>query len=360
VLLASNVSSKAGPRLVRDAASDSANPSTNSGDTIYHLPGANHAGSFFSCIWDTGGTDAIDLSNDTLGALSIETGDGNDTVDLSTITINGVQAAGDTDDDRGDGEGGDGEHGGCEGRGWERGHGPFGDGPVFGNGPWDHPEHDEHTLGGSLTIRTGDGNDTIHLTSVTEASGEESSDPWSFCDHRWSFGQQWQIILGSGNDTVTFDSVQTNQSLRVIGGTGDDTVNVNDSTINGRANIALLSGDDQINVNTSTFDESARLSTGSGDGQTISVNDSTFQESAKLSVPGTDAQLNLETGGISGLGTTFEGPVRISLSGPSAVANFASATFSGDADLDGHLRQSARRAVQRGRDRFGSQFGRRY
>lgn len=36
-----------------------ANTNTNAGDTIYDLPDSNAAGAFYSCIWDTGGTDTI-------------------------------------------------------------------------------------------------------------------------------------------------------------------------------------------------------------------------------------------------------------------------------------------------------------
>ncbi len=39
-----------------------ANTTKNGGDNVYTLPGANRAGTFYSCIWDTGGTDTIAYS----------------------------------------------------------------------------------------------------------------------------------------------------------------------------------------------------------------------------------------------------------------------------------------------------------
>jgi hypothetical protein len=257
-------------------------------------------------------TDAITLANDTLGALSICSGDGNDSLTLSTVTINGVQTFSNLFDD-------DwlvGDHAWSDG-GWSGGW----DG--FLNGLRDRFESLRHGLDGSLNIQTGNGNDTISLNSVTGNSGEHSWGLWDCGDHLWSFGKQWRISVGSGTDTVTFDTVQVNQSVSVRGGTGDDAVTLGNSTFNGWTNVSLSTGDDQINVNKSTFAEPVHLSTGPGDGQTISINDSTFQKFVTISDPGTNAKIDLETAGTAGPGTTFKGPVLISVPGPSAVVNFA-------------------------------------
>jgi serralysin len=40
-----------------------ANMSFHAGDDSYRLPKANHAGTFYSCIWDAGGTDSIEAHN---------------------------------------------------------------------------------------------------------------------------------------------------------------------------------------------------------------------------------------------------------------------------------------------------------
>src|SRR5262249_21355534 len=157
------------------------------------------------------------------------------------------------------------------------------------------------------------GNDTVSLDSVTGNSGEHSWGLWDCGDHWWSFGKQWRISVGSGTDTVTFDSVTANQSVSVRGGSGDDSVTLGNRKFKGLTNVSLSTGDGQITVNQSTFAGPVHLSTGPGDGQTISINDSTFQKFVTISDPGTNAKVDLETAGTPGSGTTFERSVLISV-----------------------------------------------
>jgi hypothetical protein len=233
-------------------------------------------------------------------------------VSLSTVTINGVQTSSNLFDD----DWLSGDHDWSDG-GWRMGL------DDILNGLRDRFDSLRHSLDGSLSIQTGNGNDTVSLTSVTGNSGEHSWGMWDCGDRWWSFGKQWRISVGSGTDTVTFDTVTANQSVSVRGGSGNDTVTLGNSTFNGRTDVSLSTGDDQINVTKSTFAGPVSLSTGDGDGQTIAIDDSTFQSFVRISNPGTNSKVNLETAGTPGPGTTFQRPVLISVPGPSATVNFA-------------------------------------
>ncbi|HLJ11767.1 MAG TPA: hypothetical protein VKU82_11290 [Planctomycetaceae bacterium] len=303
---------------------DAANLGTISGNVEVDLGGGTNSLSFKDAtvtgktvVKGGSGADSIQLSNDTLGALSIMTGDANDSVKLSTVTIDGHQVSSDSDDDDDGGIGGfldtlldglfDGWFGGCWG-GWG------GRGDDFG------------VSRGSLNIQAGNGNDTIELDSVTGASSGSGGLSWLFSGDSWLFGSQWKISLGSGADTVTFNSVQAPHSLSVQGGSGNDTVNVKQSTVEGSTKVNLGSGQDQVAVSGSTFEGPARISTGPGDSQTVSINDSTFESFTKISVPGSNAKLNVQTAGTTTQGTVFDDPVVVSLPGPSAVANLGTDT----------------------------------
>ena len=61
-----------------------ANMTTRTGDDTYTLPTANATGTFWSSIWDAGGTDTIDNSASTLAA----------TIDLRVAELNGAHAGG--------------------------------------------------------------------------------------------------------------------------------------------------------------------------------------------------------------------------------------------------------------------------
>jgi hypothetical protein len=296
---------------------DGTNLGTISGDVNVQLGDGSNSLNFHNATVTgrmivNGGSDAdaITLGNDTLGALSVCSGDGSDSVSLSTVTINGVQTFSNLFDDDWMGSDHDWSDGSWDG---------------FLNGLRDRFESLRHSLDGSLSIQTGNGNDTVSLTSVTGNSGEHSWGLWDCGDHLWSFGKQWRISVGSGTDSVTFDTVEVNQSVSVRGGSGNDTVTLGNSTFNARTSVSLSTGDDQINVNKSTFAGPVHLSTGPGDGQTISINDSTFQKFVTISDPGTNATVNLETAGTPGPGTTFQRSVLISVPGPSATVNFAAA-----------------------------------
>lgn len=197
----------------------------------------------------------------------------------------------------------------------------------------------------ALNIQTGDGNDTVDLENVTGSPGSDSTtDPtatpfggfsWLFSDNAWHFGRQWNISLGAGNDTATINGSQLAQSLKVAGGSGNDTLNLTDTTIGGTTNVDMGSGQDQINVKTSTFTGRTSLSTGLGDSQTIAIDDSTFEAKTQITDPGSSANVNVETQGNPGSGTTFQGPVTISLPGPSATATLGSSSPDDSLTFDG-------------------------
>ncbi|MGE5191173.1 MAG: hypothetical protein ACM3U2_01645, partial [Deltaproteobacteria bacterium] len=198
-------------------------------------------------------------------------------------------------------------------------------------------ENRVHGADGSLNIQTGGGDDTITLNAVTGASDSVGNGPWHLFGGLWCFGNQWTVSPGSGDDTVTFDTVQTPGSLAIRGGFGNDTVDLKNTTVSGFTNVSLGLGQDQLQVSGSTFTGPAHLAAGLGDGQTISVDDSTFQSFAGFSVPGSGAQLKLETNGTAGPGTTFDRGVFVSLPGPSAVADFASPGSGNTLDFKGFV-----------------------
>ncbi len=262
------------------------------------------------------GADTIQLSNDTLGALSIWTGNGGDTVTLSTVTIDGNQTGDESD----------------SGGGW------WGAWGALWDGWWHGVEHVFDGGDGSLNIRTGNGNDTVTLNSVTGTSASSGSDPWHLFDGLWCFGSQWRISTGSGTDTVSFNTVTAPKSLSIQGGFfGNATVNLNNTTVNGRTNVDLDGAKGQIQVSASTFAGPAHLSTGFGSGQTISVDDTTFQSFASISDPGSGARVKLETKGTGGPGTKFEGPVVVSTPGPSAAVDFAANGSNNSLDFSGFV-----------------------
>jgi hypothetical protein len=291
---------------------------TISGNVLVNLGGGTNSLKFTDAtvtgkmtVIGGSGADSVQLSGDTLGALSIWTGDGGDTINLSTITINPDQTDPDSDMD-------------------------FGWWGAWWGGFWGRLEHRLEGADGSLNIQTGSGNDAITLNSVTGTSSSGGS-LWHLFDGLWCVGSQWRISTGSGTDSVSFDSVTTPRSLSVQGGSGNDTVNLTNTTVSGLTNVALSAGEDQIHVSGSTFTGPTRLATGAGDGQTISVDDSTFKSFTSLSVPGSGAQLKVETNDVADPGTTFQRAVVVSLPGPSAVADFAAAGANNTLDFQGFV-----------------------
>jgi hypothetical protein len=208
--------------------------------------------------------DSVQLSSDTLGSLKISTGNGNDTTTLTTVTLTSTRGEG-------------------------------------------------LRAAGGLNIKTGNGNDTTALTTVTGANTRRPA-------------ARWDISLGSGNDTTTLTSVQTHSRLRVASGDGNNTLTTNTSTFGAKVAVRLGDGRNQINVNTSTFDRRAVVSAGSGSSSAINVEGSTFNRAARFVARGANAQVNVESTGSGGATTTFHGRVVIRVPGPSAVVNFGSAT----------------------------------
>jgi hypothetical protein len=290
---------------------DATNLGTIVGNVTVHLGNGTNSLTFSHATVDGkvsvlggSGADTIDLSNDTVRKIAICTGDGNDSVTLDTVTFQNSFSTSDSDSDT--------------------------DGSLTGDGDFLADLIDSTlaavqdlvgSLGPSLVVTGGNGNDTIHVTSVT---GPTSSSSW--LDNLLAgLGNQWQIFLGSGTNSVTLDSDQAPRSVSVLGITGNDTVDVTGTTVGGLANVNFGLGQGQITVDTSTFNGPALLSTGfGGSSQSISVNDSTFNSVAAFTVPGSGANLDLETGGQSGPGTTFHQPIVVAMPGPSAVADFGS------------------------------------
>jgi len=209
------------------------------------------------------GDDTVDISDSTLHDVVIFTAAGDDTIDLSNLTL---QAAART------------------------------------------KAGTNEVLGGSLAIDTGDGDDSVSLTSVNEDAARIKG--------------LWSIRTGSGDDTVSLDSVETHNRTKLVGGGGDDTFTTTDSTYTGATRIRGSSDNDQISIDTSTFNNRVFVSTGGGDTQNITVDASTFERAVHFRMGGTNAELDVESGTTSDAGTTFHGRVIARLTGPSAIANF--------------------------------------
>ncbi|HLJ10356.1 MAG TPA: hypothetical protein VKU82_04170 [Planctomycetaceae bacterium] len=241
------------------------------GTNSFQLKNATVAGDVDVFGGNNGNT--VTLSSDTIQDATILTGGGSDSLALSSVTF---QAA-----------------------------------PLFPN----ISALSGLTVGGSLFVNAGGGDDTVALDSVTGATS--------------LLGSWWNISGGLlGNDTTTLDSVTTHGPTFVTGGLGNETVSATGSTFNGPTLVASIAGQNQINVKTSTFAGPALLSTGIGDSPTISVEDSTFQSSASFVEVGKNSQLDLESSGTSGAGSTFQGPVVAALPGPSATVNIGSSSSS--------------------------------
>ncbi len=289
------------------------------------------------------GNDTIQMTNDNLATLGIDTGDGTDAVTLTSLTIAGTdETPADTglqgfvdnlvtsvegflSDLLGDLQ--------------SRLPDQFG-GALSGLGQ----QLQSHFGGNSartnsataLNIQMGNGDDSVDLESVTGLAGTGSTADsgagqfgqfsWLFSNNSWQFGNQWKINLGGGNDTVTVNGAQLAQSLAIGAGDGNDTVNLTGSTIGGTTQVNLGSGQDNINVQSSTFTGRTSLSTGSGDSSTISIDDSTFNARTKIAMGGSNANLNIETQGTPGPGTTFDAPLTVKFFGPSATATFGSSS----------------------------------
>jgi len=233
------------------------------------------------------GGDSIHLLNDTVGGLAIFTGSGNDSILVSSVTVQGP------------GQG-------------QSGNGGSKSDLVDGNaGSTGHP----------LVISTGAGDDTVEVDSVVSAGQ--------------ALGGKWQIDVGSGNDIVTMDFDSDHGFLDVTGtGSGNDVVTISHSIFGKQVSVSLPNGQEQIVVNGDTFNGKVDLATGTGSGSSISVDESGFRTVASFAMAGANATLNLETSNAGGAGTLFEGPVFISLSGGSSIANLGTNTVGGKLRFD--------------------------
>lgn len=249
------------------------------------------------------GADTIALSNDTSGSVSIHAGNGGDTVTLSNVTLGTAKHEDDSeDDDSGDDD--------SKGDRHSAARGPKNDTRRSRGDDARHEKSDDEGENGQpLVIMTGSGDDTITLNSVVSTGT--------------AFGGKWQIAAGAGNNNVTLTNVNDHGFLNVSAtGSGNDTVTITGSTFGKQVNVSLPNGTEQIIVSGDTFNGKTTLSTGRGANSTISVDDSQFRTVAVFAMAGANAQLNLEsTDTAAGSGTVFNGPVFASLTGASAVAN---------------------------------------
>jgi hypothetical protein len=224
-------------------------------------------------VFGGGGGNTVLLSHDTIRDANVDTGSGSDSVKLQNVS--------------------------------------FQVGPLFPSLSF----LSSITVGGNLAIDTGGGTDSVELDSVT---GTKSL-----------LGGWWFVSTGLiGNGTTTLNSVTTQGPTFVTGGIGNQTVNATGSTFGGLTVIAGLVGQNKVNVNSSTFAGPTLISTGVGDSSEISVEDSTFQSATTFVQVGKNPQLNLESSGSSGAGTTFQGPVVAVQAGPSGIVNIGDPTGS--------------------------------
>lgn len=254
------------------------------------------------------GTDSVVLSGDTAASVAVQAGNGSDVIAVTNTTITG-----NTNTSLGSQLPG-----------------------LLGSslGCTSNLSHLLGNLGGllhvgvtaqnGLSITTGGGNDVVALSNVTQTNT--------------GLGQTWGINLGGGHDTVTLDSVRdaNGLSIRQSGGTlsTTDSVSITNSTIGGNTNIALA-GTDNVNLTSDTFTGPVSVTTGLGSGSTIDVNDSTFSSLASFTAQGRNATVNLETGGISGSGTVFQGPLFVTFGGSGGVANLGSSSVNDSLTING-------------------------
>lgn len=217
-------------------------------------------------VWGGNEGNRVTFSGDTVRDISINTGWGSDSIKLSSVTFQS---------------------------------GSLFPGLSFLSGL---------TVGGNLWINTGGGNDSVELDSVTGTTS--------------LLGGWWNVSTGLiGNGTTTLNSVTTHGPTFVTTGIGNGTVTATGSTFGGPTLIAGLVGQNKVTVNSSTFAGPTLVSTGVGNSPSISVEDSTFQSVTSFVEVGSNPQLDLESAGTSGAGSTFQGPVVAVLAGPSGTVN---------------------------------------
>lgn len=249
------------------------------------------------------GGDSVVLSNSTAAGIAIHAGNGSDVIAVTntTITGNANTSLGSPFPGLPGWPGG-----GCH------------SGSLFG----------QHNVGlnsqNGLSITIGAGNDVVALSNVTESNT--------------GLGQTWGINLGGGQDTVSIDSVNdaNGLSIRQTGGARSttDSVSITNSTLGGATTVGLT-GTDDVNLAFDTFSGPVSVTTGLGSGSMIDVNDSTFSSLAAFVAQGANATVNLETGGLTGPGTIFQGPLFVVFGGSGGVANFSSSSVDDSLTFDG-------------------------
>lgn len=251
-------------------------------------------------IFSGDGGDSITLSDNTSGKTSIVTGSGEDTIELFSDNLTGISINSGTADDfillSGV---------------TLRARTIVPDLEDNFNHCGDDPDDYSRSSRAAdvLSIKAGGGNDTVELDSVTSKGVGVR-------------GSKWQINLGAGSNSLTMQSDTNRGFLNVSAtGTGDNVVTINDSTFEKNVRIALPNGTEQIILNGDSFLNPVTLSTGTGIGSIISVDDSRFDGRVKFAMAGPNAQLNLETAALAGVGTIFNRPVLTAVTGASAVVN---------------------------------------
>jgi len=249
-----------------------ANTSFNSTDTVYALPTVNQAGTFYSCIWDTGGTDwiiagagidvMIDLRPATLqyeagggGWVSYAAGiHGGFTIANGVVIENAVGGAGaDTiigntaanwlfgglDNDTIDGGDGD-----------DRIEGGDGDDILTGGLGFDFVDYTEATAGVSVQLALTTAQDTGGA-GVDTLLGFEAVRGSDFSDNLRGTNSANSLLGEDGDDTLDgeggADSLAGGAGLdKLLGGTGDDSLggDAGNDQLFGEAGIdSLLGGD---------------------------------------------------------------------------------------------------------------------
>ncbi len=323
------------------------------------------------------GTDAVDLSGDVASAITIQVGDGNDCISVRDTIVNGslsVVVGNGTDDVRLEDDttgavtiqAGDGND-------WVSVRDMLVNGKLAvnsGNGTDAVRLSDD--IAGGVVVHVGDGSSCVRLSEITltgqmdPATAAQSSNegkpahPLSIIvgngdDHVElerivatgnAQGGKWTVALGTGNDTVSVESVRDQGFLTVtakVTGTGNDVVSICDSTFDNDVAVTLPNGQEQIYLNHDTFTGPVTLSTGTGSGSSISVHNSAFDALVKITMAGPGALLNLQVENDDGDDddddppglTSFHGQVQLTL-GASAVVNMAT-DADGDDDATGKL-----------------------
>ena len=228
------------------------NTNYNNGNTIYDLPDQNASGTYWSAIWDTGGTDMIRYQ----GSRDV-------TIDLRTATLKDATGGG------GYLSAADGIEGGftiANGVVIERAQGGSGDDTLIGNSA-------RNTLnggGGNDSLKGGGGNDRLNADkgndTLSGGNGQDMLNGGTGNDR--AFGQRGNDTLngGKGNDLLNGGGDRDklnggngsdflkggNRNDVLNGGKGNDRLfgNRNDDTINGGAGRDVLNGggnDDRLN-----------------------------------------------------------------------------------------------------------------